>query len=141
VALGACAPRDPTYDKLRAMSAAQAHFGRTDEVKFFEVASAGALRDSAVVALSVLGMSTSAEDSLAALIERAGPRPVRLAVTGPVPAKTYRVLLGVLDRSAGRGLSNVQLLLIGPPDQAAELREAALAAGMHFHFIPFATHR
>jgi hypothetical protein len=133
----ACAPTDARFSPNLAMHAAQQHFGVDDDIKFYTVASSGALRDTAVIVAATFGFSTTAEKILVGLLESAGERPFKVTVTGPAPNKTYRILLGALGQFEGRGLSNVQLLLIGPSEQRAGAEAAARAAGIDFSFISF----
>jgi hypothetical protein len=53
-----------------------------------------------------------------------------------VPAKTYRILRGALDRSKGRDLKHVELLCIGRNGDRASLERAAAAAGAQLTLLP-----
>ena len=137
-AIAACTPSDEDYSKAAAVAAAKSQFGRTASISFYEIPSRGVVRDSLALWVSFVGIDTAGERGLVRMLQKSGPGPLKLLVSGPVPAKSYRIVKSALERSKGRDLSHVQLLFVGPEKYRGELREAARAAGVRLSFVSFA---
>jgi hypothetical protein len=137
-AIAACAPQDEAYSRDAAVLAAKSRFGSVGNISFYEVPSRGVIRDSVILWLSAVGIDSAGERGLVRLLRRSGPGPLKLLVSGPVPAKTYRVLENALERNEGRGLSHVDLLFVAPDEHRGALRGPAEAAGVRLSFVSFA---
>jgi hypothetical protein len=133
----ACAPTDDHYTRGAAQSVAETRFGRAADVTFFEVASTGLVRDTAVLWLATLGINTSSERGLVKLLRRSGPRTLKLLVSGPAPDKTYRILKNAFEAMEGRDLSHVHLVFVGPERQRTGLQRIAAEVGVRFTFVSF----
>jgi len=137
-AIAACTPSDADYSKAAAVAAAKSQFGRTAKISFYEIPSRGVVRDSLALWVSFAGIDTAGERGLVRMLQKSGPGPLKLLVSGPVPAKSYRIIKSALEQNEGRSLSHVQLLFVGPEKYRGELREAAVAAGVRLSFVSFA---
>jgi hypothetical protein len=137
-AIAACTPSDADYSKAAAVAAAKSQFGRTAKISFYEIPSRGVVRDSLALWVSFVGIDTAGERGLVRMLQKSGPGPLKLLVSGPVPAKSFRIVKSALEQNEGRRLSHVQLLFVGPEKYRDELREAAVAAGVRLSFVSFA---
>jgi hypothetical protein len=137
-AIAACAPSDGSYSRDAVVRAAQARFGGAAELRLYEIPARGLLIDSVVVWLSMLGFDTAGERALVRRIQRSGPAPMSLLVTGPAPAKTYRLLKNALERNKGRDLRHLHLLFIASDRYRGALNRPAQEAGVRLLFLSFA---
>jgi len=137
-ALAACTPSDADYSKAAAVAAAKSQFGQLAKISFYEIPSRGVVRDSLALWVSFAGIDTAGERGLVRMLQKSGPGPLKVLVSGPVPAKSFRIVKSALEQSEGRRLSHVQLLFVGPEKYRDELREAAVAAGVRLSFVSFA---
>lgn len=135
-----CSFPDESYSRGEAIKVATQHF-RGQDVEYYDVVSAGVGRDTIFVWLSALGWATQAQKRLARVLTQQGRGPLRLAISGPVPAKTYQILRGALDRSKGKDLKHVQILCIGRNSDRVALERAAAAAGAQLTLLPMSVLR
>jgi hypothetical protein len=122
-AIAACTPSDADYSKAAAVAAAKSQFGRTAKISFYEIPSRGVVRDSLALWVSFVGIDTAGERGLVRMLQKSGPGPLKLLVSGPVPAKSFRIVKSALEQNE---------------EYRDELREAAVAAGVRLSFVSFA---
>lgn len=133
----ACARSDGAFSRERVGDAAKGYFHGPQEVVYYEVASSGLLRDTAVTWLSRLGITTASERGLVRALARSAGGPLRLVISGPVPVKTAQIVQSALEGLRVRDPKRIEILVVGPESQRLALDRIGSAAGVRLHFVSF----
>lgn len=135
-----CSNANTEYSRLEALALAKRHF-QGQGVQYYDVVSAGVGRDTIFVWMSALGYESSARKRLSKVLRSSGPQRLNLAISGPVPAKTYQIARGALESAGGLDLDHVHVLLIGSNGDRTSLLQAAGSSGVHLTLLPMSALR